>query len=91
MRIVGAGRSLGMILHGEGRYAAMSHTLQGLIVQIHVCQFNLACIQRIRIYCKTMVLGCDFNPVRKEVLDRLIPSPMAEFELERLSAKGQTH
>ena len=88
MRIVGSWGRLGMILHGESRYAAMPHPLQGLVIQIHVRQFDLACIQRIRVNGKTMVLCCDFHAPGKKVLHRLVPSPMPEFKLKGLCSEG---
>ena len=41
MRIVRAGRGLGMILHAEHRIAAMAEAFQRLVVQIDVRDFDL--------------------------------------------------
>ncbi len=46
--VVRAGRSLGMILHAEKRQRAVAHAFVGVVVQIHVRDFDVARRERIR-------------------------------------------
>ena len=80
-----------MILHRKSRDAAMSHPLQGLIIQIHMRQFNLIHIQGIRIHCETMILSSYLYSTRHQVFYRLVTSPMAELQFESSAAEGQPH
>ena len=42
-----SGRRLGVILHGDDRFALVAEALQGLVVQIDVRELDVAILQRI--------------------------------------------
>ena len=48
MRVVRPGRSLGMILHGKQRQAAVAQAFVGVVIQIQVRDFHVARGQRVR-------------------------------------------
>ena len=72
-----------MILHAEKRERTMAHALVCVIVQIYVRDFNVARWKRIRVDHEAVVLRCDFDVSRLQILYRMIRAVMAEFQLER--------
>src|SRR5262245_66441806 len=84
--IMRARRCLGMILHTKDRLRLVMHAVDGLVVQIHAIDGNVAG-KRLRVDGESVVLRCDFNLARVEVLHRLIAAAMAELQLESFSAE----
>ena len=90
MRIVRARRGLGMILHAEDRLAAVTKSLQRLIVQIHVGNFDVALVERIRVDGETVVVRRNFDTLREPVDDRVIGAAMPELQLVGFAAESQS-
>ena len=68
-----ARRTLGVILYGEGLFTFYPYTFNGLVIEIYVRHFNVAgFFDSLRIYAKTMVLGCDLAFSCKQVFDGMI-------------------
>jgi hypothetical protein len=55
LRIVRAGRSLGMILDGHDRKGLVAHALDAAIVKIDVGHFNLS-RKTVGVHCKAMIV-----------------------------------
>ena len=78
-----------MILDGEDGKVLMPHSFDRPVIEVHLCDFDLIGIERFGIDTESMVLGGDHHPAGFEVFDRLIGSPMAKFQFECPSTKGQ--
>ncbi len=78
-----------MILHREDRQCFVPHSLQGLVVKVDLCQFDLLRIERAGIHRKTVILRGNMDFPRLKVFDRLISPPVAELQFKCLSAKSQ--
>ena len=82
-------RGLRMILNAKDRLFPMRQTFHSFVIQINPIHFDIirksASIER-----KSMVLGGNFYLSRREMLDRLIRSPVAKFKFERLSSERKT-
>ena len=89
VRVVRPGRSFGMILHAEKRQRAVAHALVGVVVQIHVRDFDVARRQRIGVDAETVILRGDFDLAGQQIFYRMIRTVMAEFQLEGLAAQRQ--
>src|SRR3974377_1120113 len=63
MGIVGAGRRFRMVLHAEERQILVAQTLVGVIVQVQMCDFDVARRERVGIDTKTVILSGDFDLV----------------------------
>ena len=61
MRVMGPRRSFRVILHREQWQIAVPHSFQGVVIQIHVSQFNFALGERIWIDGEIVIVGGDFN------------------------------
>jgi hypothetical protein len=70
-----------MVLDGKGRQPAVADALHGVVVQVDVGHLDRIGIQTIHIHGKPMILGGDFHLAGDQVLDRLVGSPVAEFQL----------
>jgi hypothetical protein len=79
--IVRTRRSLGVILDRKGREPSVAKTLQGLVIQVHVSQFDLVRVQRSRIDGEAVIVAGDFDLTSEQVLHGLVASPMTELEL----------
>src|SRR4051794_936287 len=77
-----------MVLDAKDRQLAMSHAFDGAVVQIDVGDFHLF-RQRVRIHSEPMILRRDRDLARPQILHRLIPAAMPEFQLEGPSAHGE--
>mgnify|MGYP006955681963 CR=1 FL=1 len=64
----------------------MPHAFYALIVEINVRHFNVR-RQRVGFDCKAVIMRRDFDSAPRYFLHRLIPTAMAEDQLERLRAK----
>ena len=60
-RVMGTRRGFRMILDAKERQRAVAHALIGLVVQIHVRDFDLARWERVGVDAKAVVLSRDFN------------------------------
>ncbi len=89
VRVVRAGRGLGMILHAENGMIAMPHSLDGLVVQINVCDFHVR-RQRVRIDGEAVILRRDRDAPGRQVLHRLVATVMPELQFESFAAKSET-
>ena len=61
VRIVGAGRCFGVILHAEERQFFVAHAFVGVVVEIDVGDFDVAGGQRFGIDAEAVILGGDFD------------------------------
>jgi hypothetical protein len=77
-------RSFGVILDGEDGQLAVAQALNGAVVEIEMCHLDLSW-QAIGIDRETVILRSDFDPVRRQMHDRLITTAMSELELVGLS------
>ena len=89
LSVVGPRRGLWVILNGKNGKVLMPHSFDRSVIEVHLCDFDLIGIERVGIDRESMVLGRDHYPTGLEVFDRLIGSPMAKFQFECPSAKGQ--
>jgi len=64
----------------------MSESLQGIVIQIDVGNFDILMIQRVAIHGKTVILGCDLDSSGLKAFDRLIGTPVTEFQFIRFCA-----
>ena len=78
-----------MVLHGQQRLIRMSEALDRAVIQIDVREFQADGFQALRRDGETMILRGDFHSLGQQVLDRMIVSVMAEFQLDRLGAQRQ--
>ena len=67
----------------------MPHALVRVIVQVYMCNFNVARWERFRIDAKPVILGGDFHLIGQQVLHRVVGTVMPEFQFERFPAKSQ--
>ena len=89
LSVMGPWRGLGVILDGKDGKILMPHPFERPVIEVHLCDFDLIGIERVGIDRESMVLGGDHYPTGLEVFDRLIGSPMAKFQFECSSTKGQ--
>src|SRR5260370_18480470 len=89
VRIVRTGRGFGMVLHTEYRLAAMAETLQRLIVQIDVGDFDLAQIERIRVHGEPVIVRGDLDAAGEFVAHRMDGAAMSELMLVGVHAEGE--
>ena len=78
-----------MILDAEKRERAVAHAFVGVIVQIHVRDFDVARRERFRVDAEAVILRGDFDFLRAQILHRMIRAMMAEFQFECLAAERQ--
>ncbi len=78
---MGSRTGLRMELHGEKRKFPMGNTLEGKVIEVHVGDLHIPW-KGIGVNTETMVLGGDSYLSRSEILHRMVPSMMAELELE---------
>ena len=71
-----------MILHREQRQIPVAQAFQRVVVQIDVRKLHFARLQRIRIDGKIMVVGCDLDLPRIQLLHRMISAVMSKLQLE---------
>ena len=89
VRIVRAGRGLGMVLHAEHRMIAMAEAFQRLVVQIDVGELDLVQVERIGIHREAVIVRRDLHLVGELVQHRVIGAAMAELQLVGLAAKRE--
>ena len=68
----------------------VSKTFNGVVIEIHMRDFNVICRETMGIYTESVVLGGDFNLAREEVFDRVIGPVMSKFEFVCFGTQGQT-
>src|SRR5260370_27803169 len=76
-----------MILDTKDGFVFVSHSLDGLVVQVDAVDRDLR-RQACRFDCEAMVLRGDLDFAGFEVLDGLIGAAMAKFQFESLAPKG---
>ena len=79
-----------MILHGEYGKPLMPHPFRSLVVEVDLSQFNFFRIERMKVDAEPVVLGSDGDFSSLKIFDRLICTSVTEFQLKRLSSKGQS-
>src|SRR5579862_6899227 len=89
MRIVRAGRGLGMILHAEDGLAAMAEAFERLVVQVDVREIHFVLVERIRIDGEAVIVGSDFDLLSDLVQHRMIGAAMAEGKFVRLASERE--
>ena len=67
----------------------MPHPFDRPVIEVHLCDFDLIGVDRFGVDTESMVLGSDHDPAGLDVFDRLIGSPVAKFQFECFSTKGQ--
>src|SRR5260370_23037032 len=77
VRIVRSGRGFGMVLHAEYRLAAVAETLQRLIVQIDVGDFDLTQIERIGVHGEPLIVRGDLDAASDFVAHRMVGAAMS--------------
>ncbi len=87
---MGTRRGLGVVLDREDGESRVPHPLDGPIVQVHVRQFHLPTRDRVDVDGKAVVLGGDLDLPGVKLLDRMVRPMMAELELVRPTAQGET-
>ena len=70
----------GMVLHRKNRKAAVPESLQCIIVEVDVGDFNVLVLEAFYGDGKPVVLRGDFNPPRGKVFYRLVCASMPEFQ-----------
>ena len=73
-------RSLGVILHTEKGQVTMTKSLECLIVEVDVSDFDLIGRQRISVHHETVVLGCNLHLSLREVHYGMISAAVPEFQ-----------
>lgn len=77
MRIVRAGRRLGMILHGEGGAILTANARDGFVVEVDVRHLHVGLVRSfVGVDGETVVLRRDFAQARKKVLDGMVQTPV---------------
>ena len=89
MRIVRTRRGFRVILHAEHRLAAVAEAFQRLVVQIHVRDFDVARVERIRIHREAVIVRGDLDALRQLVDHRMIGAAMPELQLVSFAAQRQ--
>ena len=79
-----------MILDAEDGLAAVAQSLDRLIVQIEMCDFDLGIAQRTGIDAEAMILRSNFNLAGAVVQHRVIGAVVAELQLVRFAPESQT-
>ena len=90
VRIVRSWRRFGMVLDAEKGQLFVAHAFVGVVVEIHVGNFNVARRERFGVDAEAVILGGDFDFLGEEVLHGMIRAVMAEFQFEGLAAKSET-
>ena len=85
-RVVRAGRSFGMVLHGDDRQGAVAHSFDALVVEIDVSNFDLG-RQTVSTNSEAVIVRRDLHAASRHFFHGLIPAAMAEDEFESLGAK----
>src|SRR5262245_46549816 len=80
-----------MVLHTECGQGLVRHSLNGVVIEVDMRDFDLVGIETIGIDGKSMILSRNLHAVFLDVQHRMIPAVMAEFQLERPAAKRQPH
>src|SRR5471030_2597333 len=88
-RIVRTGRGFRMVLHAEDRMVAQPEAFERLIVEIHVRDFHVARVERIRVHREAVIVRRDLHLLRYFVAHRMVGAAVAEFQLIGLAAKRE--
>ncbi len=89
VRVVRAGRGLGVILHAEQRQRAVAQALQRVVVQVDVRQVDFALLQRVGIDGEVVIVRGDLDLAGLHLLHRMIAAVMSELQLVSLAAQRQ--
>jgi hypothetical protein len=89
LRIMRAGRGLGVILHAEHGMTAVAKALQRLVVEIHVRELDLALRERIRVNCETVIVRGNLHLAGDAVEHGLVGAAVAELQLVGLPAERE--
>src|SRR5688500_5071554 len=81
--------SFGVVLHSHQGFATVPESFQGPVVQICVCELNLAGLERIGINRESVVLRGDLNASGPNLFDGMIPAVMPEFQFVGPPTKRQ--
>ena len=90
LRVLRAGRSLGMILDRKQRESFMAQSFNGMIIQIGVNDLDLAGVEAFGIDAESVILRGDPDAALFLILDGMIGAVMAEFQFVRFPAKRET-
>ena len=71
-----------MVLHGEDRQIAVGHPLHRAVVQVAMGDLELGTREGLGLDGEPVVLRRDVHATRAQVLDGLVPAPVAELQLE---------
>src|SRR5258708_5179056 len=89
VRIVRAGRSLGMVLDAEDGFAAMAEAFERVVIEIDVGEVDVVCVERLGVDREAVVVRGDFDASGGLVEDGMVAAAMSEFQFEGLAAEGE--
>ena len=89
VRIVRAGRGLGVILDAEDRLVAMAETFQRLVVQVDVRELDFVLVERVGVHREAVIVRGDLHFVRDLVQHRMIRAAMSELEFVGFAAQRE--
>ena len=89
IRVMGAGGGFGVVLDGEGRLVFTAESFVRVVVEVGVRKLDLVFFERIHIYAEAVVLAGDFDLSSLEILNGVVGSSVAEFELVCLGAESK--
>lgn len=84
-----AGSGFGVVLNAHNGLQTMTQAFDGAVIEINMGNLDTGW-QGVGVNGKTVVLRGDTHPTGREIFDRLIPSPVAEFEFEGLASQSGT-
>src|SRR5689334_12946403 len=79
-----------MVLHAEEWKAFVPESLQRVVVQIHVRQFNVLGVNGFGIDGEVVIMSCDLHLSCGIVAHRVIAAMMSELELVGAAAESQS-
>src|SRR5271156_4081339 len=88
--VVWAWARLRMVLHAEERHGAMAQAFQGVVVEVDVGELDFALVDRFRIYREVVIVRGDLHFAGLRLLDRMVTTVVAKFELVSLATQSQT-
>ena len=68
----------------------MANAFVGVIIQVQVCDFDIARRQRLGVHAEAVVLRGNFDLIGEKILYGVIRTVMSEFQLERLAAERKS-
>jgi hypothetical protein len=92
LSVVWSRRRLGMVLHGKDRVFPMPDALDGVVVQVKVCDLEGLSARNARGVAadrEAVILGRYKYLTCREIADRVVSTPMAIGQFDRVPAERQ--